>query len=133
MHRRAQDFSRQTGSLLPGMRTAGFLSFLLLLLAGSATAQVSSASVNGVIRDPNGAVIPSATIVLTSVDTSVERTSVSNGSGAYVFLDITPGRYTVAASAQGFNPQKFAEFVLAVSQIATYDFSLTVGTQTQVV
>jgi hypothetical protein len=115
------------------MRTAGFLSFLILLLAGSATAQVSSASVNGVIRDPNGAVIPGATIVLTSVDTSVERTSVSNGSGAYVFLDITPGRYTVAASAQGFNPQKFAEFVLAVSQIATYDFSLTVGTQTQVV
>jgi hypothetical protein len=133
MHRRAQDFSRQTGSLLPSMRTAGFLSFLILLLAGSATAQVSSASVNGVIRDPNGAVIPGATIVLTSVDTSVERTSVSNGSGAYVFLDITPGRYTVAASAQGFNPQKFAEFVLAVSQIATYDFSLTVGTQTQVV
>jgi len=115
------------------MRTAGFLSFLILLLAGSATAQVSSASVNGVIRDPNGAVIPGATIVLTSVDTSVEHTSVSNGSGAYVFLDITPGRYTVAASAQGFNPQKFAEFVLAVSQIATYDFSLTVGTQTQVV
>jgi len=115
------------------MRTAGFLSLLVLLLAGTATAQVSSASVNGVIRDPNGAVIPGATIVLTSVDTSVERTSVSNGSGAYVFLDITPGRYTVAASAQGFNPQKFAEFVLAVSQIATYDFSLTVGTQTQVV
>jgi Carboxypeptidase regulatory-like domain len=133
MHRRAQDFSRHTGSLLPSMRTAGFLSFLILLLAGSATAQVSSASVNGVIRDPNGAVIPGATIVLTGVDTSVERTSVSNGSGAYVFLDITPGRYTVAASAQGFNPQKFAEFVLAVSQIATYDFSLTVGTQTQVV
>ena len=133
MHRRAQDFSRQAGSLLPGMRTAGFLSFLILLLAGSATAQVSSASVNGVIRDPNGAVIPGATIVLTGVDTSVERTSVSNGSGAYVFLDITPGRYTVAASAQGFNPQKFAEFVLAVSQIATFDFSLTVGTQTQVV
>jgi hypothetical protein len=115
------------------MRTAGFLSFLILLLAGSATAQVSSASVNGVIRDPNGAVIPGATIVLTDVDTSVTRTSVSNGSGAYVFLDITPGRYTVAASAQGFNPQKFAEFVLAVSQIATFDFALTVGTQTQVV
>jgi hypothetical protein len=133
MHRRAQGFSRQAGSLLPGMRTAGFLSLLVLLLAGTATAQVSSASVNGVIRDPNGAVIPGATIVLTSVDTSVEHTSVSNGSGAYVFLDITPGRYTVAASAQGFNPQKFAEFVLAVSQIATYDFSLTVGTQTQVV
>jgi Carboxypeptidase regulatory-like domain len=133
MHRRAQGFFRQAGSLLPGMRTAGFLSLLLLLLAGSATAQVSSASVNGVIRDPKGAVIPGATIVLTGVDTSVEHTSVSNGSGDYVFLNITPGRYTISASAPGFNPQKVSEFVLAVSQIATYDFSLAVGTQTQVV
>ena len=133
MHRRAQGFSRQAGSLLPGMLTAGFLSLLILLLAGSATAQVSSASVNGVIRDPKGAVIPGATIVLTSVDTSVEHTSVSNGSGDYVFLDITPGRYTVTASAPGFNPQKVSEFVLAVSQIATFDFNLNVGTQTQVV
>jgi hypothetical protein len=133
MHRRAQGFSRQAGNFLPGMRTTGLLSFLFLLLAGSASAQVSTASVNGVIRDPKGSVIPGASMVLSSVDTSVERTSVANGSGDYVFLNITPGRYTLSASAQGFNPQKVAEFVLAVSQIATFDFTLTVGTQTQVV
>src|ERR1700743_2022912 len=133
MHRRAQGFSRQAGSFLPGMRTTGLLSFLFLLLAGSANAQLSSASVNGVIRDPKGSVIPGANIVLASVDTSVEHTAVSNGSGEYVFLNIKPGRYTRSASAQGFNPQKFAEFVLAVSQIATFDFTLTVGTETQVV
>ncbi len=74
-----------------GLRTAGLLTVLLLLIAGSASAQVSTASVNGVVRDPKGAVIPGATIVLASVDTSVEHTSVSNGSGEYVFLNITPG------------------------------------------
>ena len=125
--------ARQGGISLLGLRTAGLLSVLLLLLAGSASAQVSTASVNGVIRDPKGSVIPGASIVLASVDTSVEHTSVSNGSGEYVFLNITPGSYTLSASAQGFNPQKVAEFVLAVSQIATFDFTLTVGTQTQVV
>jgi hypothetical protein len=134
MQDRELGLARQGGSLLLGLRTAGLLSFvLLLLLVGSASAQLSSASVNGVIRDPKGSVIPGASIVLASVDTSVERKAVSNGSGEYVFLDITPGRYTVTASAPGFNPQKIAEFVLAVSQIATFDFALTVGTQTQVV
>jgi hypothetical protein len=133
MHGRALGFARQAGSLLPSLRTAGLLSFLLLLLAGSGSAQLSTATVNGVIRDPKGAVIPGANIVLTSVDTSVERASVANGSGEYVFLNITPGRYTLSASAQGFNPQKVAEFVLAVSQIATFDFAMNVGTQTQVV
>src|ERR1700733_7805340 len=126
-------FAPQGGCSLLGLRTAGLLTVLLLLLAGSASAQLSSASVNGVIRDPKGSVIPGASIVLASVDTSVEHTSVSNGAGDYVFLNITPGRYTLSASAQGFNPQKVAEFVLAVSQIATFDFALAVGTQTQVV
>ena len=126
-------FTRQGGCSFPGLGVAGLFTALLLLLAGSASAQVSTASVNGVVRDPKGAVIPGATIVLSSVDTSVQRTSVSNGAGDYVFLNITPGSYTLSASAQGFNPQKVAEFVLAVSQIATFDFSLTVGTQTQVV
>ena len=107
--------------------------FFSCSLRATASAQVSTASVNGVIRDPKGAVIPGANIVLASVDTSVEHTSVSNGSGEYVFLNITPGRYTLSATAQGFNPQKVAEFVLAVSQIATFDFTLTVGTETQVV
>src|ERR1700691_4096071 len=126
-------FARQGGCSLLRLRTAGLLTALLLLLAGSASAQVSTASVNGVIRDPKGAVIPGATIVLASVDTSVEHTSVSNGSGEYVFLNITPGSYTLSATAQGFNPQKVDAFVLAVSQIATVDFNLTVGTQTQMV
>src|ERR1700691_6485434 len=99
-------FARQAASSLFGLRKAGLLTTLLLILAGSASAQVSTASVNGVIRDPKGAVIPGATIVLSAVDTSVQRTSVSNGSGEYVFLNITPGSYTLSATAQGFNPQK---------------------------
>ncbi len=126
-------FARRAVRSLLALRTAGLLTTLLLILAGSASAQVSTASVNGVVRDPKGAVIPGATIVLSSVDTSVQRTSVSNGSGEYVFLNITPGSYTLSASAPGFNPQKVDTFILAVSQIATFNFDMTVGTQTQVV
>src|SRR5579863_8127734 len=114
-------------------RSAGILMTVLMLLCVPSFAQLSTASVNGVVRDPKGAVIPGATIVLSSVDTSVQRSSVSNGSGEYVFLNITPGSYTLSATAQGFNPQKVDAFVLAVSQIATVDFSMTVGTQTQMV
>src|SRR5271156_6122224 len=133
MQHRKQWFAFQFGAAQRRMGQAGILAILLLLLAGTASAQVSTASVNGVIRDPKGSVIPGANIVLASGDTSVEHTSVSNGSGEYVFLNITPGSYTLSASAQGFNPQKVAEFVLAVSQIATLDFSLSVGSKQEVV
>ena len=129
----AQGFVRQLVSLLPKTYKAGLLSLLLLLLAGSARAQVSTASVNGVIRDSAGAVVPGATIVLQNLDTSIQHPSTSNGSGAYAILNIPPGRYTIQANAKGFNPQKTGEFVLAVDQIATFDFALVVGTQTEVV
>src|SRR5580698_2791396 len=111
-------FARQGGCSLLGLRTAGLLTVLLLFLAGSASAQVSTASVNGVIRDPAGAVIPGASIVLTNVDTSVARTSTTNEAGAYGFVSIPPGNYTIESSAKGFSSQKLAPFVLAVGQAA---------------
>ena len=80
MQDRTEGFARQATSLIPGLRIAGFLCLTLLLMAGSARAQVSTASVNGVIRDPKGAAISGATIVLHSVETSVEHSSVSNSS-----------------------------------------------------
>src|SRR6202167_3124878 len=133
MERCTQSFVRQSSRLLPGVQMVGILSFLLLLLAGSAVAQVSTASINGVIRDPSGAVIPGASIVLTNVDTSVERTSTTNEAGAYGFVSIPPGNYTIESTAKGFSSQKLGPFALAVGQAATFDFALTVGTETQVV
>ena len=133
MERCAQSFVKQSGRLLPGMQMVGILSLLLLLLAGSAIAQVSTASVNGVIRDPTGAVVPGASIVLRNVDTAVERTSTANSTGAYGFVSIPPGNYTIEATAKGFSSQKLATFPLAVGQTATFDFALTVGAETQVV
>jgi len=119
--------------LIPVCHTAVLLGLVLLLFASSAIAQVSTASVNGVIRDPKGAVIAGATVVLQNVDTTVEHPTVTNNSGAYVILDVTPGKYTLQVNSTGFNPQKTAEFVLAVDQIATFDFAMVVGSQTEVV
>ena len=133
MQDRTQDLAQRVARLVSGMRLASILGILLLFCAGSARAQVSTASVNGVIRDPKGAVIPGATVTLTNVETSVQHPTVSNGAGAYVLLNIAPGRYVLNATASGFNPQKTAEFVLAVAQTGTFDFSLTVGTDTQIV
>src|ERR1700760_2592536 len=89
----------------------------------AAQAQLSTASINGVVRDPSSAVVPNATIVLHAVDTGVERTTTTNGSGEYVFSSITPGSYTLDANGGGFSPQKLSAFVLTVGQTATFDFA----------
>ena len=104
---------------------------LVGLLPTSAPAQLSSAAVNGLVTDQSGAVVPGADIVLTNVETGVERRAQSNQSGAYGFVNINPGNYTLAASAEGFRTSTVAPFTLVVNQNATFDFPLEVGAVTE--
>jgi hypothetical protein len=105
----------------------------ILLLSGTAFAQLSTASLSGAVRDSSGAVVPRAKIVLRNVATSVEKTTTSNSVGAYLFVDITPGSYTLQASAPSFSVEQVAAFALTVGQAATIDFGLTAGSQSAVV
>ena len=85
------------------------------------------------VRDSTGAVIAKASLLLSNVDTGIERIGNSNDSGNYVFADITPGRYTLKATAQGFSTKQVSAFVLAVNQTATIDVALAAGAQSEVV
>jgi hypothetical protein len=125
---------------MAGLRNAArgsLLGCLLIILAlmfpSGSFAQLSTASLSGTVRDPSGAVIPKATVVLHNVGTSVENTTVSNGSGVYTFLNITPASYTLKATAVGFKAAEVPIFTLTVNQAATIDFSLSVGAETSVV
>jgi Carboxypeptidase regulatory-like domain len=114
-------------------RTLLLLISVLVLSTTAALAQLSTASLNGVVRDPTGAVVPKAEVVLRSSDTGVERRTVSNDTGTYIISNISPGRYTLKVSAPSFSTQQISDFVLAVNQTATIDVSLAAGSQTEVV
>jgi hypothetical protein len=118
----------------------GWSVFLAILLFGlcaifpsPASAQVASARINGTISDTSGAVIPGAQVILTNIATGVKRYTATNRDGNYSFVDITPGRFTIEASRTGFKTQRQAAFPLSVNQTVTYDFTLPLGTETQVV
>lgn len=104
-----------------------------LAFSSQTFAQLSAASVNGIVLDPSGAVIPNARVVLRNIDTSVENTTVSNKAGIYSIFSITPGRYTIEVTAPGFSRKEEPAFTLTVGHIATINFSLAVGTQNSVV
>lgn len=93
-------------------------------------AQLSSASINGTVTDKTGAVVTNAAVTLRNVETSVEMKTVTNSSGTYGIVSITPGRYTIEASAASFGAEKVPEFTLTVGQVATFNFSLTAGATT---
>lgn len=113
------------------------LTALLMLLSmaawipQAARAQLATATVNGVVKDPSGAAIPNARVELTNINTAVVRATTTNNDGAYAFPSVVPGVYTMRASASGFTTVSLPPTTLEVSQTATLDFQLKIGATTQ--
>src|SRR5437016_843545 len=110
----------------------GWSALLLLLIltcavAPLADAQLSTASINGTVRDATGSVIPDVTIILRNINTSVEKSVTTNQAGIYAFLNVQPGAYTLEAGKTGFSTRQTEPFQLAVNQTSTFDVSLNLG------
>ena len=105
----------------------------LVVFTPRAGAQVSSASVTGIVSDPSGAAVPQASIVLRNSDTNVEIHTLTNATGNYMFTNVPPGRYTLAASKEGFSTKELTVFSLEVNQTATFNLELSLGQVTQTV
>jgi len=127
---------------MPRLQLRGHLklvmrAFVLAVIAvgfvPSALAQLSTASVTGVVRDPSGSVVTGAKLTLTNIETAVKHESLSNSAGNYLFLSIPPGQYSLEVSAPSFTIARVPQFVLAVNQTATIDVSLQVGSLAQTV
>jgi len=73
---------------------------LVLALTGAATAQIATGNVYGVAKDESGAVLPGVGVTLTSEYGT--RTSVSGSDGAFRFLNLEKGEYTVTLALAGF-------------------------------
>src|ERR1051326_1698603 len=102
------------------------LAVALLLLSAFvlAGAQEFRGSVTGKITDPNGAVVPGATVAIRNVDTNVEATATTNEEGAYSFPLLQPGKYRLTINAQGFSPATREDVVVNVADKLTLDVQL---------
>ena len=105
----------------------------LLSFSPEAAAQQASANINGTVTDSTGAVVEGAEIALANVQTGVVRTSVSNTSGNYGFVDVLPAPYTIKVTKVGFSTINQPQFTMNVNQTATFDFHLAVGSAQQTV
>jgi hypothetical protein len=113
------------------------LRLLLTIWIGMAAsplhAQLSTATINGTVRDASGSAVPQGDIVLRNVETGVEIRTQSNAAGVYAILNILPGSYTLSATSSGFGTKTISPLRLTVNQTATFDFSLELSTVQQTV
>lgn len=115
------------------LRKASLLAVFVLLIASSMSAQVITGEITGTIKDPSGALIPSATVIVTNTDThKVVRTLHANTKGEFVAPLLQVGTYSVSASAKGFSPVEKDGIAVDVSSSVRTDLTLTPGEATTV-
>src|SRR5919205_3379652 len=106
---------------------------LTLFTAPEAFAQSDRGSITGTVTDPNGAVVSSAKITATSLDTGEVREVTTGDEGGYTLPELKAGRWRVSAEAAGFKTTTVEEYKVAVQVTHSIDFKLELGAVTDVV
>jgi hypothetical protein len=136
--------SRQVSKLARKVATAArFLSFLTVvslfaivinaLTAAPLYGQTRGAIISGQVKDPSGALVPNATIIIRNTDTGVAQTTASNGEGIFSVPALIPGNYTVTVESTGMKRLEHGGIVLQVGDHIGLDLVMQIGSQTQVV
>jgi len=88
---------------LPGLPLRAFVHIAVIAaLAVAGLAQITTTGIRGIVRDPSGAVIPSATIKLTDNSTGIEYSTVSSSDGGFLYPNLQFGSYKLTVTAAGF-------------------------------
>ncbi len=110
-----------------GRGTPGLLALAALLLPGGASAQVTTALVQGRVVDASGAPAQGATITAHHTATGLERSAQSDASGAYRIAALPVGSYEIRAELSGFITQARSGITLRIGQEASLDYALKVA------
>jgi len=105
---------------------------LTTVLTGLAAGQATT-SLRGTITDPSGSTVAGAKVVLANSESKTERTATTTEQGAYQFLFVPPGTYSLTVTATGFRPYKSSGVELLVNTPATINAQLKVGAAGEVV
>src|SRR6185503_11761439 len=98
-----------------------------LALGPRASAQVTTANLQGIVRDASGAGVLGATVKAVNVETAVSRETTSDERGLYRFNLLPRGRYEVQASKSGYAGGAATKVDLSVGETATVDLPLALS------
>jgi outer membrane receptor protein involved in Fe transport len=102
----------------------------MALFSGPAMAQELRGSVEGVVKDASGAVLPGATVTLEG-GSGVKLDGVTDAQGIYRFPSLAPGNYKLTASLTGFKAGTVNDVIVALGQVKKIDFSLSLASVTE--
>jgi hypothetical protein len=100
---------------------------LVVFFAPYFLAQETTGGIQGTVKDPSGAVVSNAQVVVTGANLVGSKQVTADARGYYRFANLPPGTYTLTAKAQGFETLKRDGLVLEVGHLPTVDLELKIG------
>jgi len=91
----------------------------------------ATATVRGHIVDPSGALIPGASITITTPIGEAVATTKADASGQYLVIGLAPGSYIVQSYVEGFAPFASQAIQLAAGQVKRVDISMAMVVEQQ--
>jgi outer membrane receptor for ferrienterochelin and colicin len=98
-----------------------------------ASAQVTTALVQGRVSDESGAPVPGAAITARNTATSAARAAISDAQGLYRIAGLPVGPYEISAAMNGFGTHVRSGITLRIGQEANVDFGLKVAAVSETV
>ncbi|HEV2667711.1 MAG TPA: carboxypeptidase regulatory-like domain-containing protein, partial [Blastocatellia bacterium] len=113
------------------------LALCLCLMAGGASAALAqttgSATLRGIVKDPNGSVLSNATVTMKSLRTQSDRKTKTNSDGNYAFTAIEPGAYELKVEAAGFKVLSQTGVTISPGDNRGLDFTMEIGATNETV
>ncbi len=106
---------------------------VLFAIAAVAAYGQAQGTIQGVVSDNSGAVIPGASVTVVNLDTGVERRTQTNQVGFYSAPALNPGPYSATATAEGFAPRERTNLRLEVAQTLRADFEMSLGSVSEII
>ena len=111
---------------------AGVIACLVCVLFATPGARAqgvgSSATINGTVVDPTGAIVPKALVVATEADRGIIHSTETDTNGYYRLTGLPPSTYDIAVRATGFETVIQKGLVVNVGSITLVDFHLSLAT-----
>jgi len=114
------------------MRSKMLFLVAMLFFAVSARAQYR-ASIQGVVTDPQGAVVSGATLTLTNLDTNLALNATTDDNGVYNFVALPPGKFSLSVEKAGFKKKTLANVGIIPEQANALNIQLELGQATETV
>lgn len=113
------------------LRVVFSAALLTVIACTTSPAQEVRATIGGRVTDAQGAVVPGASVTVTSDDTSVKQDTRTNSQGNWTVQFLLPGHYHFTVTAPGFKTEQRSGITLQTADNKQLDVQLEVGSASQ--